>query len=161
MKLWKLQKNLRVTTLAYLLLPIRTTDNEINWDYVMEDIHPKISDEVNSKLIEPFIVEEVRNALFQLHPDKDPGIDEFSALFYQKFWDIIKDDICDEVLNFLNHDLDPDLNTTVIVLLRKKEISSIVEDCRPISLCNVVMKVNTKSLANWLNEHLPMLISPN
>lgn len=36
-----------------------------------------------------------------------------------------------------------------------------VEDYRPISLCNMVMKVIPKSIANRLCAYLPILISPN
>lgn len=68
---------------------------------------------MNSKLSEPYTGEEIRLALFQMHPDKAPGIDGFSALFYQKFWELIKDDIYAEVLNFLSNDsLNVNLNIT-------------------------------------------------
>lgn len=117
---------------------------------------------MNARLIEPYTTEEVKRALFQMHPDKAPGVDGFSPRFYQKFWEKIKVDVSEEVLNFLNNGvLDTTLNVTQIVLLPKKEVSSKVEDYRPISLCNVSMKLITKVLANRLCDFLPMVISPN
>lgn len=115
----------------------------------MYSIQPRISDEMNAKLQEPYSMEEVRAALFQMHPDRAPSIDGFSALFYQKFWLVIKKDVCEEILNFLNNDfLNSTINVTQIILIPKKLNSERVEDFRPISLCNVVMKMITKVLAN-------------
>lgn len=90
-------------------------------------------------------------------------MDGFSALFYQKLREIIKLDVCSEILNFLNHDtLDANINITQIILIPKKEVCKRVEDYRPISLCNVIMKLITKVIAaNRLSEILPFLISEN
>lgn len=128
----------------------------------MGAITPKISEEMNSKLIEPYNEVEIRSALFQMHPEKAPGIDGFSAIFYQRYWEILKDDVYDEVLKFINDDLlDCGLNITQLILLLKKEDSCKVEDFRPISLCNVTVKIITKVLANRLNGCLQEVISHN
>ena len=37
--------------------------------------------------------EEIRRALFSLNPDKTPGPDGLTAAFYQRFWDIVGDDL--------------------------------------------------------------------
>ncbi|OAY81165.1 putative ribonuclease H protein [Ananas comosus] len=44
-------------------------------------------------LTSPFNIEEVKNATFQLGGDKAPGPNEFPLLFFQKFWETVKDDI--------------------------------------------------------------------
>ena len=36
-----------------------------------------------------------------MHPEKAPGPDEMTVLFYQKFWDIVKDDLTRMVNQFL------------------------------------------------------------
>jgi carbamoylphosphate synthase small subunit len=41
----------------------------------------------------PITKEELREALFQMHPDKAPGPDSFNPAFYQHFWDLCGDDI--------------------------------------------------------------------
>ncbi|CAM8959461.1 unnamed protein product [Rhodiola kirilowii] len=115
---------------------------------------------MNEMLIAPFTEGEVKRALFQMHPTKAPGLDGFPALFYQSNWDIMGQDVVREALVRLNSGvLNTDLNETLIVLVPKVKKVEKVEDMRPISLCNVVMKIVTKALANRLKELLPGIIS--
>jgi hypothetical protein len=44
-----------------------------------------VSDDMNQNLLRPFIGDEVKSALFQMHPLKSPGPDGFSAGFFSKF----------------------------------------------------------------------------
>ncbi|KAL9673990.1 hypothetical protein QQ045_030254 [Rhodiola kirilowii] len=111
---------------------------------------------MNEMLNAPFSEGEVKRALFQMHPTKAPGLDGFPAMFYQSNWDIVGRDVVEVVLNCLNSGvLGSDLNETLIVLVPKVKKVDTVEDLRPISLCNVVMKIITKVLANRLKEILP------
>lgn len=64
-----------------------------NWEQALEDF----------TLREPYTADEVTKALFEMNPTKAPGIDGFSALFYQNFWSLIKDEVCGEALDFLNN----------------------------------------------------------
>jgi hypothetical protein len=43
-------------------------------------------------LTRPFTMDEVREAIFQMEQNKAPGLDGFSAEFYQSYWEIIKND---------------------------------------------------------------------
>jgi carbamoylphosphate synthase small subunit len=52
---------------------------------ILSLISPRVSDEENSLLVAPITKEEVRAALFQMHPDKSPGPDGFNPAFFQKF----------------------------------------------------------------------------
>lgn len=80
-----------------------TGGSQRSWDDELQNILTVISEVSNARLTEPYTEEEVRRALFQMHPEKAPGVDGFSAMFYHKFWGLIKDDVCSVVLNFLNH----------------------------------------------------------
>jgi hypothetical protein len=53
----------------------------------------QVSQEENDLLIQPFIVDEVREAIFQMEHNKAPGPDRFSTEFYQSCWEIIKEDL--------------------------------------------------------------------
>ena len=69
----------------------------------------------------------------------------------QKFWHVVGDNIVIEVLDFLNSGcMTLDINHTNIVLIPKVKNLEKMPDFRPVSLCNVIYKIISKVLANWL-----------
>ena len=123
-------------------------------------VHPKVSPDMRDLLSSEYNPEEIKAALFQMGPTKAPGPDGMNALFYQKFWHIVGDDVINAVLDFLNNGIMvPDLNYTHIVLIPKIKSSEKITDYRPISLCNVIYKIISKVLANRLKLILPNLIA--
>ena len=83
-----------------------------------------------------------------------------NALFYQKFWYIVGDDVSVVVLDFLNNGTTlPGINYTHIVLIPKVKLPGRMTDYRLISLYNVIYKIISKVLANRLELILPRLIS--
>lgn len=52
-----------------------------------------ITMEQNEQLMQPITHEEVKQALFQMHPDKSHGPDRMTPAFYQKHWSIVGDDV--------------------------------------------------------------------
>jgi hypothetical protein len=59
-----------------------------------------ISDETNEDLCKLFSVKVLSDALFHIGPLKAPGPDGFPARFYQKNWDVLKEEIIQGVLKF-------------------------------------------------------------
>lgn len=67
---------------------------------VREVITPKVSPEMNEALIAVPSDVEIRQAVFSINVDKEPGPDGFSAGFYKSFWDIIGPDITRDIRDF-------------------------------------------------------------
>ena len=56
-------------------------------------IPPLIIEYHNRMLLAPFTLEEIKKVVSSFPPDKAPGPDGFTALFYQKCWDFIGSDL--------------------------------------------------------------------
>ncbi|KAJ8755558.1 hypothetical protein K2173_022137 [Erythroxylum novogranatense] len=95
-----------------------------------------------------------------MHPDKSPGLDGFNPGFFHHYWDVVGHDVSATCLQYLHSGTFPSsLNETAIVLLPKKPEPEYMTDLRPIALCNVVLKIMMKMIANRLKCLLPKLIS--
>ena len=55
-------------------------------DPIVQKMAPKITHEDNARLIRPFTIDEFRETIFQMQPDKALRPDGFSPTFYQHFW---------------------------------------------------------------------------
>lgn len=73
-----------------------------------------------------------------MKPDKTPGPDGLSVLFFQTFWHIIREDVTTASLTFFSSGyILKDFNHTLITLIPKCDHPQSIKDFRPISLCNV------------------------
>lgn len=99
------------------------TDSNADWTEVVGSVSSRITDEHNAVLLEPIADSEVRDALFQMHPDKSPGPDGMTPAFYQRHWSIVGEDVISMVRNFFQNGLFPsNMNETNLVLIPKKKI---------------------------------------
>ena len=95
-----------------------------------------------------------------MHPEKTPGPDGMTTLFFQHSWHIIKSDLVEMVNNFLvSGEMDSRLNVTNICMIPKTERPTRMTELRPISLCNVGYKIISKVLCQRLKIYLPSLVS--
>ncbi|KAL0306177.1 UNVERIFIED_CONTAM: putative mitochondrial protein [Sesamum radiatum] len=127
----------------------------------IEHLRSLVDASMAEDLLQPYTETEVTAALFQMAPLKSPGPNGMSPIFFQKFWNIIKGDVSACVLSLLNSFLmPPGLNDTNIVLIPKCKHPEHLTQLRPISLCNVVYKIASKTIANRLKGLLDRIISP-
>ena len=63
----------------------------------------RVTEDMKVTLSSEFTAEKVKVALFQMGPTKALGPDDMNAIFYQKFWHIVGDDVVFAVLDFLNN----------------------------------------------------------
>lgn len=63
-----------------------------------------ISLEMNESLCKDISPAEIKKAVFSIHPEKTPGPDGMTALFYQKYWKTIGPQVTEMVQEFFNSD---------------------------------------------------------
>lgn len=81
--------------------------------------------------------------------------------FYQKYCGGGGDSVHNIVLSVLNNSHDPTpLNHTHLALIPKVKNPMSPTGFRPISLCNVSLRLITKTIAYRLKSHLPAVIDP-
>ena len=87
---------------------------------VIATIPTWVTSEMNQSLMKEFTREEVEEALKQMHLTKTPGPDGMSVIFFQKYWNIVGNDVRCMVLNVLNSDMSmAEINKTNIALVPK------------------------------------------
>ena len=87
---------------------------------VLQHIVGAVTADMNTKLTAPISDSEIETALFHMGPTKAPGPDGLPALFYQRHWSWLRDDICRAVRYFLSGKATPEgFNATVIVMIPK------------------------------------------
>jgi hypothetical protein len=129
----------------------------------VEVVRNSITTDHYKHLDEAFTEEEVAEAIRNMKGLAAPGPDGLPALFYHTCWDIIKKDVTTAALQVLNHkgDTTPYNHTHICLIPKKKNPSLPSDHFRPISLCNVILKIITKTIANRIKVILPEVISPN
>lgn len=115
--------------------------------------------EINTTLTVIPSNEEIRDALFSIHPDKAPGPDGFSACFFQSNLSTTSQTICKEIQDFFTTCvLRESTNRTFVRLIPKGKGPKLVSDYRPIALCNVTYKIISKILSLRLRPVLQIII---
>ena len=137
-----------------------TSERTMGMERVLSCVPRKVTPEMNLSLNAPYKAEEVKLALFQMFPTKAPGPDGFPAHFFQRHWDICGEEVTKAVLNILNGVEEiGEANQTLLVLIPKVSDASSLTQFRPISLCNVILKIVSKVQANRLKRILLEIIS--
>lgn len=94
---------------------------------------------MNEQVTKEFQREEVVQAVHSMRPTKASDPNSMSAIFYQKYWDVIGNDIINTVFNVLNSNASvAPLNQTNIALIPKTNSPTKMNEFQPISLCNVL-----------------------
>jgi hypothetical protein len=104
--------------------------------------------------------DEIKSAVFSLNNDSAPGPDGFGACFFQTYWDIVKQDVINAVLQFfMSGWLPPNFNSNIIVLIPKVSNVNSLNQYMPIALANYKFKIISKIIANRLASIMPAITS--
>ncbi|KAK9989376.1 hypothetical protein SO802_029615 [Lithocarpus litseifolius] len=137
-----------------------TASADLNMEGVLASMERVVTEEMARNLTQSYTEEEIRVALFQMHPSKSPGPDGMPPFFFQKFWHIVGHDVTAAVLSVLHSGRYlRKMNYTHIVLIPKKKNPEYITEYCPISLGNVVSRIISKVLANRVKPILPNVIS--
>lgn len=124
------------------------------------DDRDKVTNEENEMLTSPFSEEEIKQAIFSCYAEGAPGPDGLPFLFYQKFWNFVKEDIVSMFEDLFTGTLDLHrLNFALLTLIPKEEGARNMKKFRPISLCNCSFKIFSKVLTIRLGRIANRLIS--
>ena len=107
-----------------------------------------------------FILDEVKQAIWDCNSFKSPGPDGISFGFIKQFWNDLKDDFMCFISEFYrNGRLTKGINTTFIALIPKVSSPQRLNGFHPISLVGCMYKVLAKILANRLRAVIGSVVS--
>lgn len=109
-----------------------------------------------------YTLEETHKSLMGMGSLKAPGPDGFHALFFKKTWNLTGRALHSFAQGILQGgDFPPEVTEALLVLIPKEQKPSSIKNFRPISLCNVSVKLVNKMIVNRLKHVLSKLISPH
>ncbi|GAU17760.1 hypothetical protein TSUD_171480 [Trifolium subterraneum] len=117
---------------------------------LVDEVIPKIiTEDINSLISMLPSHQEIKNAVFALNKDSAPGPDGFGAFFFQQYWEIVKNDVCNAVLEFFTTSwILPGFNSNIIALLPKVVNATSIDQYRPIVMANFKFKIISKIIAD-------------
>ncbi|GAV92217.1 Exo_endo_phos domain-containing protein [Cephalotus follicularis] len=79
-----------------------TSSRQTQWNGHLYGYSKRIAEEHIAALGSPITREEVKDALWSLHPHKAPGPDGYNGYFFREAWDIIRHECSEAILNFFS-----------------------------------------------------------
>lgn len=114
---------------------------------LLEAIPMIVSQMDNDMLLNPFTLDEIKVVVFSMPPDKALGLDGFTTCFFQKCWNFIAHDLLQALEESqTSGTMLKQFNVTHIALIPKTCTLKSIYEFTPISLCNLIYKIFTKTI---------------
>ena len=135
---------------------------DVQVNQLIDDSIPNlITDDVNNLLTRLPTPSKIHQVVLAMNKEGAPGPDGFGAVFFHCYWDIVKNDVINAVLEFFTRDwILPNFNTNTIILIPKTPDAITVGQYRPIALANFKFKIISKIVADKLAPFMNLIISP-
>ena len=133
------------------------TDSNIDF---FDNSLPKLNENDSNSCEGEITDQECIKAIKEMKNQKSPGSDGITTEFYKLFWNEIKEYFLKSInFSFQKQELTELQKQSIITLLPKPgKDTTLLENCRPISLLNVDFKIITKIIANRIKKVLPNII---
>eukprot|EP00253_Pinus_taeda_P027166 PITA_27166 len=119
-----------------------------------------VEEEDMEVLTEPVSTEELEGILKWFKKDKSPGPDDWTIEFFIAFFDVLGQDLQVVEESRSTGSIYHAINSTFIALIPKSDTPASFDDYQPISLCNCLYKIISKTIANRLRPILSCSIAP-
>jgi len=120
----------------------------------------KLSFGEGGNLTKPFLIEEVKKAVWDCDGSNSPRPDGIIFDFIRRFWELLQDEFMRFLVEFhRNGKSTKGINSTFIALIPKIHSAQRLNDFRPISLVGCLYKVLAKVLANRLRMVIGSVVS--
>ena len=135
-------------------------DNLEEMDKFLEKYNfPKLNQEEIEDLNRPIASTEIETVIRNIPANKSPGLDGFTAEFYQKF----REELTPILLKFFQKIAEGKLpnsfyEATITLKPKPDEDATKKENYRPISLMNIDAKILSKILADRIQQHIKKII---
>lgn len=95
------------------------------FDEVCMNSRSKLSSAQAASLVDSFTNEDIKGALFDIGNEKSLGLDGYTSYFFKKVWNLVGDDLCAVVLEFLTlgNCLDKRTTRSLLSFLRYRRLS--------------------------------------
>lgn len=128
----------------------------------VENHFPRFVEEDDIEALnDPVTMQELEGILKWFKKDKSPGPDGWTIEFYLAFFEVLGRDLLVVVEESRSSGtIYHAINSTFIALIPKSDSPESLNDYRPISLCNCLYKIISKTIANHLRPILSRSIAP-
>lgn len=87
------QDSIKAAATSHFKSLLTEDNNEEDFSNFLQHMTKEVTQEMNNSLTQEVEEDEVKKAIWSLHPDKAPGPDGFPICFFREYWSMIKKDI--------------------------------------------------------------------